>query len=250
MNHSGEFTHLPPRIFKLEGRLLISALISILISLGGLSAYATSISLVVSEVLYDPTGTEPDEEWIEIYNLGSLAIDLTHYKVGDEETSGGGEGMLQFPSGALIAPGQVIVIANKATGFFGIYGFNPDYEMVSSDASIPDLTKYLAWASGSVSLANAGDDVLILDASDSLVDALSWGNSTFAFNPPASGVPAGHSLERQFADMDTDTASDWVNQATPHPGQVALKPIPEPGTHILLIMGVVGLIAYARRRRK
>ncbi len=96
MNHSGEFTHPPPRIFKLEGRLLISALISILISLGGLSAYATSITLVVSEVLYDATGTEPDGEWIEIYNLGGLTIDLTHYKVGDEETFGGARECCNF----------------------------------------------------------------------------------------------------------------------------------------------------------
>ncbi len=50
---------------------------------------ASSPTLLVSEVLYDAVGTEPDKEWIEIYNAGASAIDLSNYKVGDEETPGG-----------------------------------------------------------------------------------------------------------------------------------------------------------------
>ena len=123
--------------------------------------------LLVSEVYYDALGTEPDEEWIELYNAGAATIDLTGFKVGDEETQGSStEGMIAFPIGASIAPGQVIVIANKATAFFALYGFDPDYELVESSGSVPNLTKYSSWATGAVELSNSGDEVLILDAAD------------------------------------------------------------------------------------
>lgn len=196
---------------------------------GGMPASAASTTIVISEVLYDPAGTEPDLEWIELYNLSASSITLTSYKVGDEETSGGGEGMYQFPSAATINPAQVIIIANKATAFATAHGFNPTYELIASDATVPDMIKYNSWASGSVSLANTNDEVLILDGSNNLVDALSWGGSTFAFNPSAPDVAETHSLERNPATTDTDTANDWIDQPTPNPGSVSGgSPTPTP----------------------
>jgi len=179
-------------------------------------------TLIISEVLYDTLGTEPDEEWIEIYNAGVSIIDLSNYKVGDEEEQGGGEGMLQFPVGASINPGQVIVVANKAAAFFAVWGFNPDYEMVSSDATVPDMIPYTAWASGNVDFSNSGDEVLILNGGDAIVDAMSYGNKTTSFDPPCPDVAAGHSLERSPANVDTDTAEDWIDQEFPNPGAVTI----------------------------
>lgn len=179
-----------------------------------------TLRLVISEVRYDPPGSEPDAEWIELYHAGSTTLDLSHIKLGDEETSGGGEGMFRFPDGATANPGQVIVIANQAEVFFGSYAFLPNYELVESRADVPNLVKYSAWASGSLALNNSGDDVLLLDAYDALVDALSWGSSTWAFNPAAPDIPEGHSLERQPVEQDSDSAIDWHDQPVPSPGQV------------------------------
>ena len=213
-----------------RGHVLISSLVLILIvalalfllSLSPPPTTALSPSLLISEVLYDPLGSEPDEEWIEIYNAGTSTIDLSNYKVGDEETASGSEGMLQFPAGASINSGQVIVVANKATAFFGAWGFLPDYEMVDSDGAVRDMVPYTAWASGSVGLTNSGDEVLILDDADAIVDAISYGNKTTFLDPPASDVPAGHSLERSPANVDTDTAGDWMDQESPNPGTVTI----------------------------
>ncbi|UCE18996.1 MAG: ExeM/NucH family extracellular endonuclease [Gemmatimonadota bacterium] len=182
------------------------------------SVRAESSTLVISEVYYYAR-TEPEEEWVEVYNLGETAIDLTNYKVGDEETRGRGEGMVQFPSGATIESGQVIVIANKATAFFDLYGFNPDYEMSDSDPAVPNMTHYGAWADGSFGLNNSGDEVLILDGSDTVVDAMSYGTSS-VFTPGVPAVLRRHSLERYPADKDTDTSADWIDQDTPDPGKV------------------------------
>lgn len=177
--------------------------------------------LLISEVLYDPAGDEPANEWIELYNAGGNGIDLTGYKIGDEETQGQGEGMYRFPDGISLVSGGVIVIANQALEFETVYGFKPDYELVESDPEVPNLVKYSDWASGSVALNNTGDDVLILGATDNLVDALSWGSSTWAFDPSAPDVAQGCSLARSPVEADTDTAYDWVEQDVPNPGEVA-----------------------------
>lgn len=180
--------------------------------------------LLVSEVLYDPVGTEPDAEFVEVYNAGGAAVDLSFYKIGDEETLGGNtEGMLIFPLGANIEPGQVVVVANMATIFQSTYGFNPDYEMVDTHPSIPDLAKYIDWASGDVNLHNDGDQVIILDSNNYIADAMSWGTSNWAFEPSATDVAEGHSLVRVPADQDTDTAGDWYDQEIPNPGQVEMS---------------------------
>jgi len=183
---------------------------------------ASSPTLLISEALYDALGTEPDEEWIEIYNAGASTIDLSNYKVGDEEEQGAGEGMLQFPAGTSINPGQVIVVANKATAFFGVWGFDPDYEMVESDEAVPDMIPYTAWATGSVRLSNSGDEVLILDDGDDIVNAMSYGDKTTFFDPPCPDVSAGHSLERSPANVNTDAAEDWIDQESPNPGSVTI----------------------------
>ena len=179
--------------------------------------------LYISEVLYDSVGPEPEEEWFEIYNPGSSAIDLSSFKIGDEETSGGNEGMYKFPEGARIVSGGVIVIAVQASSFQAGYGLDPDFEVVDSDAAIPNLEKYTRWASGTIYLSNTGDEVLLLDGTDSLVDVVSWGSSIFAFSPSVKLAGSGHSLERFPANMDTNMAGDWREQASPGPGSVDLS---------------------------
>jgi hypothetical protein len=200
--------------------LLVLALLLLLRPL--LPTTASSPTILISEVLYDALGTEPDQEWIELYNAGASSIDLSVYKLGDEEEKGKGEGMLQFPAGASISPGQVIVVANKATAFRGVWGFKPDYEMVASDEAVPDMIPYTAWASGRVELSNSGDEVLILDGNDAIVDAMSYGDKVTFFNPACPDVAAGHSLERYPANVDTDTAADWIDQQSPNPGSVTI----------------------------
>jgi hypothetical protein len=185
------------------------------------STPALANHLLISELLYIPNGDDPGLEWIEIYNPTGLVADLTSIKVGDEETQGGAEGMLQFPAGATLGPGQVIVVANNAVKFFGFYGFKPDYEMTGVDPDVPDLIRYLQWASGGVTLSNLGDEILLLDEADQIVDLVAYGDSPFpGFQPPVPLAQTGHSIERRPAGLDSDTAADWVIQPAPNPGVI------------------------------
>jgi len=173
--------------------------------------------LLISEVLYDPAQGEPAAEWLVIYNPLTVSLSLDGYKVGDEEQAGDGEGMYAFPLSATLGAGAYAVIAHDGAAFSSTWGFAPDYELVNTLPNVPDLTKYTAWASGSLNLSNSGDEVLLLDGGDHLLDAVSWGNSTFAFDPPAPDVPEGHSLERYPPWVDSDTAADWRDQPAPLP---------------------------------
>jgi hypothetical protein len=173
--------------------------------------------------MYDPFSVEPDGEWIELYNAGDTVIDLSDYKVGDEVVQGNPEGMYQFPAGATIDPGQVILIANRADVFTTTYGIYPDYELIESDGKVPNMSEYTDWAGGSVNLTNSGDEVLVLGETDNFIDAVAWGDSIWFFDPTCPVVAEGHSIERYPADVDTDTAIDWIDQANPNPGQVSIS---------------------------
>lgn len=168
-------------------------------------------------------GFRVDRQWIEIYNPGNGTIDLSTYKLGDAEIPGINEGMFQFPSGTLISPGQVFVIALKAAFFYDEYNFLPDFEFTDTNLSVPDMLDYPAWADGTVLLNNMGDEVLLLDGEDRLVDVLAYGDSLFLdFQPPVIGVADGYSLERFPADHDTNSKWDWIQQPHPNPGLVNL----------------------------
>src|SRR3990170_5105758 len=95
-------------VFPTKRKFLTRFIVSLLVfsmssSLGIFNSRKISIvraaasHLLISEVLYDTPGTDSDEEWIEIYNPTGSALNISHYKIGDEETQGGSEGMFEFP---------------------------------------------------------------------------------------------------------------------------------------------------------
>jgi hypothetical protein len=183
----------------------------------------TPAMLLITEVYYDTPGEESQEEWLEIANVGLAVQPLNDIKIGDEESFNGGEGMARFPEDAMIEPGQVIVVAQTAVGFRALFGSNPDYEIRDSDASTPDMQPFGLWASGDIALANEGDEVLLLNPDNRLIDSLNYGNSSHFFAPAIAAVFAGMSIERVPANCDTDSAADWQPQEVPTPGQITLE---------------------------
>ncbi|MCS6847563.1 MAG: lamin tail domain-containing protein [Anaerolineae bacterium] len=179
---------------------------------------------LISEVLFNPSGgDESGREWIEVYNPTPLPISIGGYKIGDAAVRGStGEGMVAFPSGAILQPGRAIVIAQNAAAFFADWGKKPDYELSDYDPAVPELSPYTAWAQGTINLANAGDEVVLLDKDDRIVDAVVWlsGNLN-GITPYPVTIPAGHTLQRWPPNLDTDNcATDFRAQAIPSPGLV------------------------------
>ncbi len=198
-------------------------------------------NLLIVEVLYDGTQTDEGDEFVEIYNPTAATVDLSYYKIGDEETNGGGEGMYVFPSGATIAPGALVVVAKNAAQFLNRFGFYPNYELVTSGggltdtASVPNLSKYTAWASGSLSLANDGDEVLLLGPSNQIVDSVAWENGNFTAVGLGGDASATEprSLQR-YGTQDTNQMTFDFLADIPAPGTRVTPPafpaVPAPAT--------------------
>ena len=181
-------------------------------------------SVLISEVMYDPAIPETDGEWIELYNPGDYPYDLSGHKLGDEEDKGEGEGMYLFPGGTTLDPHATMVVAYRAFEFYSSFGFFPDFELVNTNPSVPELPRYIAWASGVLGLENAGDEVLILDGGDQVLDLVVWGDGYPYFYPTVGTVAEGHSIERYPPFQDSNTAQDWREQPEPSPGEVDNTP--------------------------
>ncbi|MCZ7670105.1 MAG: lamin tail domain-containing protein [Chloroflexi bacterium] len=181
-----------------------------------LAQTAVPPTLLITEVYYNTPGDDAVNEWIEIANVGSAAIDLSAISLGDAQSSGSHEGMVRFPKDARIEAGQVVVVAQTAVSFRQNFGFNPDYEITDTDPAVPDMRRYPLWASGDVGLANDGDEVLLLYKLAPF-DAINYGDSEQFFTPAINGVLPGQSIERVPADCDTDSAAGWLPREFPHP---------------------------------
>ena len=65
----------------------------------------------------------------------------------------------------------------------------------------------------------------------------------------AVDAPAGSSLARLFANVDTDdNATDFIVLGVPTPGDAPLNAVPEPQTAALLGAGLLGLAWSGRAR--
>jgi hypothetical protein len=228
----------------------------------GLSGGGANAAILVTEFLPDPSGTDIDREWFEIYNTDATPFDLSGYAAGDgtnPASTSTGEGMGVFPAGSIIGPNEAWVIAADAEGFAAFYGFNPDFEFANStstnfpgnDATVPDLTQKPGWgvANANLAIANGGDDVGILtpgsDATTfTFIDGGNHGSAT-TFYMGAVALAGNQSYERVPANQDTDSVNDWgvrvSGEATP-----GVVTIPEPAA--LSLVAAVGLGLFRGRR--
>jgi len=188
--------------------------------------------LLISEVLYD--GTEPGEgdEFVEVWNPLDEAVDLSGYKVGDEEqraplAAQGGEGMYAFPEGFILGPGQVVVVARDAAAFRARFGRWPDFQFLGTAPEVPRLGRYAAWSTGSWALTNEGDEVLLLGARDDLVDAVAYREGDLGSLGLVGymAAPAPRSMQRVGRADSSDLCDDFVARS-PNPGEVTFPPEP------------------------
>ena len=126
--------------------------------------------LLLTEAVLTPTAGE----YIEIYNPTGATIDLTNYYLSDDEDYallpglfGAGPApnlfssdfIAQFPPGAEITAGQVVVIAFDGAGFFTEFGLVADYEIKGTDAGTPDMLQTIVGASPG--LTNGGENACL-----------------------------------------------------------------------------------------
>lgn len=180
--------------------------------------------LLISEVLYDPPGAVDDQEFIEIVNPTNATIDISNYSVSDAVDRDDFEDVRRFPEGTQIAPGQTIVVATAATSFFAEYNFQPDFEILDTDEAVPNMIDDPEWGDVStfLRLGNQGDEVILRDEMDQVIDVLTYGTGSYPNNVSCPAITTAHSsLERlpYWRDSD-DCPFDFREWPFPSPGML------------------------------
>lgn len=155
--------------------------------------------LVVNEVYYDVAsgkGSDTQNEWVELYNPTSLAIDLSGWSVCDNFRC------RTVPPGTTIGSHAYAVVTPSQTTF--------DYWTVVSDHQVV--------LGATLGLSNSGDQVRLLNSLGDTVDALSYGSDTSIMNPALVDADKGWSLVRLTDGFDTEAASNFWANPTPTPG--------------------------------
>lgn len=165
--------------------------------------------LVINEVYYDVCskdncggnkGSDGKNEWVEIYNPTSNPIDIFGWKICDNT---GCETVSS--SSAILTGGFAIITPQSDT-----------WNYWSIPAGVVKIS--LGTSNIGSGLNNDSDRVILKDNNGNVVDQMSYGADTTAFNPACPDVVEGHSLERNPVGKDTDTAGDFVDRSSPTPG--------------------------------
>jgi hypothetical protein len=180
---------------------------------GGLPALALAALLwpasaaalpVISEVLYDASGSDDGFSFVEIYGAAGTALDGLVLE--GINGSNGAAGPVIALSGLIPEDGLFVVADRTSSG----ETFVPGADLLAN-----------------FDLQN-GPDSIVLRSESSVLDALGYGSfgagEVFAGEGAAApDAPAGSSLSRHFADLDSDdNAADFGVLEVPTPGSAPL----------------------------
>ncbi len=142
---------------------------------------------VLNEVLANPLGPEPQAEWIEIVNDGSLALELSSYALQD------GGGSTPLPEATLAAGEYALLVRND---------FAPN---ASDEPPAPSARLIRMPALGKSGLSNGGERLALLDSTGAECSVI-----------PALPTKAGQSLARQHPwSLDGDPGAFSFGPPTP-----------------------------------
>ncbi len=142
--------------------------------------------VIINEVMYSPIGNDDNLEWIELYNDGASAVDLSNYKADGND----------FDDASILARG-FLVVARQLTGnesFASTYG-NKDGIWNSSDG--------FSAVDGQFVLTNTGKTINLTDNAGNIVDTVSYTGSIANDN--------GKSLERTNPSVTNFKESRTIN---------------------------------------
>jgi hypothetical protein len=180
---------------------------------------ARATGVQISEVLYDALGADDGHVFVELHGAAGHDLDLF---------------LLEGINGADGRAGPVLALSGRipADGFFVIA------DQAGETTLVPEADLVLNF-----DLQNGPDSLVLRGPDGGVVDALGYGlfgpEDVFAGEgSPAPDPPAGSSVARRFADVDTDdNGRDFHALADPTPGWGPTQ-VPEPASVALALAGI------------
>ncbi len=169
-----------------------------------LFAPLASANVMISQVLYDPVGTESGGEAVELKNDGSSAVDISGWVLSTESSATDAT----IPPNTVLQPGKAFLVADE--------GWNS-----SKDDSGWRAADY----EEKITLGNSDSGIALIN-NGSVVDAVGWGDkdgidSSLYEGSPASLVSVGKALLRT---QDTDdNSNDFKESAADFQPGVAVQ---------------------------
>ncbi len=151
-------------------------------------------NVVISQVLYDPAGTESGGEAVELRNDGSSAVDISGWVLETENSASDAT----LPENTILQPGSTFLIADEGW-----------------DDNKDDSSWRSADYEETITLGNKDSGIALL-ANGTIIDAVGWGSEagiegSLYEGTPAALVAAGNALVRK-ADTD-DNSEDFAESA-------------------------------------
>lgn len=146
---------------------------------------ALAAQVVINEIHYDPSDETSAQEFIEIYNPGTSAIDLSGWMITDAVE-------FTFPNGTVIAPNGYLVVGEDPATLSAVYG----------------ITALGPWTGG---LSNTGEEIDLRDPSGTLQDQVNYDDG---FPWPTGARGGGGSIELLNAALDNDLGGSWRTSGT------------------------------------
>ncbi|MEK6837983.1 MAG: lamin tail domain-containing protein, partial [Nanoarchaeota archaeon] len=161
-----------------------------------------SVNVIISQVLYDPLGSESGGEAVELYNPTASSVNISGWVLATETS----QTDAVIPNGAVICSSCYYLIADS------------NWSNAKDNSSWPNADLEEA-----ITLANTDAGVALKDSSGVIVDAVGWGNSAgiaagLFEGVPHSGSISGNSLVRRTVNssyIDTNNNSDDFAATTP-----------------------------------
>ncbi len=173
--------------------------------------------ILITEVYYN---AHRDNEFIKICNPTDVDVDVSFWSVTDLE------GMAIFPKNTIIKGKEVIYITENATSFYEDTLIKADFEYEGSN----DTVKQMIVVSSAPKLNNGGDEVILKDGSENIIDVMVYGDSKYeGVGWHGKGVPLlnkGKISKRVGVEngyVDTNTSIDWMGDRSYGIGQSAFK---------------------------
>jgi hypothetical protein len=157
-------------------------------------------SVVINEIMYEPLSGH--SEFIELFNRSADTVDVQTWRIMDTPLSSGNRAVIQFPNTTLpLLPNQFLVVAADST-------LLSEFSFLSTSSNGKIII-----GNRDLSLNNSGDEVVLVDQTNTQIDSVRYSPSWH--NPLLTASTVGKSLERINPSFESNDRRNWSTSVSP-----------------------------------